>query len=45
MATLEAESESELRQVSTLLYCLGEEASDVLTSTNITEEDRKSTVR
>ena len=33
--------EAELRQVSTLLYCLGEEADDVLTSTNITEENRK----
>ena len=29
------------RQVSTLLYCLGEEANDVLTSTYITEEDEK----
>lgn len=35
------ESESEPRQVSALLYCLGEEADDVLTSTNITEGDRK----
>lgn len=33
--------ESELRQVSTLLYCLGEAADDVLTSTNIGEDDRK----
>ncbi len=32
----------EARQVSTLLYCLGEEANDVLTSTNITEEERAS---
>ncbi len=31
----------EVRQISSLLYCLGEEASDVLASTNITEEDRK----
>jgi len=31
----------EKRQVSTLLYCLGEEADDVLTSTNITSESRK----
>ena len=30
---------SESRQVSMLLYCLGEEADDVLTSTNITEEE------
>ena len=28
-------------QVSTLLYCLGEEADDVLTSMNITAESRK----
>ena len=33
--------ESEERQVNTLLYCLGEEAEDVLTSTNIAEDDRK----
>ena len=35
------DKESEERQVSTLLYCLGDTADDVLTSTNITEEDRK----
>jgi len=34
-------TEDDLRQVSTLLYCLGEEADDVLISTNISEEDRK----
>ena len=33
-------TEDELRQVSTLLYCLGEEADDVLTSTNISAGDR-----
>ncbi len=33
--------EPEVRQVSSLLYCLGEEANDVLASTNITEEDCK----
>lgn len=33
--------EDELRQVSTLLYCLGEAADDVLTSTNISDEDRQ----
>ena len=33
--------EDETRQVSTLLYCLGEEAEDVLVSTNITDESRK----
>ena len=32
--------EDESRQVSTLLYCLGEEADAVLTSTNIKEEDK-----
>ena len=31
----------EQRQVSTLLYCLGEEAEDILNTTNISEEDRK----
>ena len=35
------DKEEEGRQVSTLLYCLGEEAHDVLTSTSISEEDRK----
>ena len=29
------------KQISTLLYCLGEEADSVLTSTNATEDDRK----
>ena len=29
------------KQVSTLLYCLGEQAETVLVSTNITEEQRK----
>ena len=33
--------ESDDRQVSTQLYCLGEEAVDVLTSANASEEDRK----
>ena len=33
--------EDKLRQVSTLLYCLGEKADSVLASTNITDEDRK----
>jgi len=31
----------EARQVSTLLYCMGEEAEDVLSSTNISVDDRK----
>ena len=35
------DKEEDERQVSTLLYCLGEEADDVLTSTNITPENRK----
>lgn len=30
------------RKVSTLLYCIGEEGDQVLTTTNITEEERKS---
>ena len=34
-------SEDDHRQVCTLLYCLGNEAEDVLRSTNISEEDRK----
>ena len=33
--------EAEPRQVCTLLYCMGEEAGDVLTTTNITVADRK----
>ena len=33
--------EDEERQINTLLYCLGEDADDVLTSTNISEESRK----
>ena len=33
--------ESEDRQVNTLLYCLGEEAEDILTSNNISDDDRK----
>ena len=33
--------EDEERQISTLLYCLGEDADDVLTSTNISNESRK----
>ena len=33
-------SESDDRQVSTLLYCMGEEAEDILASTNIAKADR-----
>ena len=33
--------EDEEHQVSTLLYCLGEDADDVLTSTNISDKNRK----
>ena len=33
--------EDKIRQVSTLLYCLGEQADDILASTNITDDDRK----
>ena len=32
--------ESQTRQVSALLYCLGKDADDVLVSTNITEEEQ-----
>ena len=35
------DKEGDKRQVSILLYCLGEEAENVLTSTNITAESRK----
>ena len=37
--------ESDERQISTLLYCMGEDAEETLTSTNITEEDRKEYAR
>ena len=33
--------ESDDRQVSTLLYCIGKEAEDILASTNIAEADRQ----
>ena len=35
------DKESNKRKVSTLLYCLGPDADDVLASTNIEEADRK----
>ena len=35
--------ESEERQVNTLLYCLGEEAKDILASTNIVETEKNMT--
>ena len=35
-------SQSEAQQINTLLYCLGEESDDVLTSTGITDDERKS---
>ena len=35
------QEENEPRQVSTLLYCMGEEAESVLSSTDITDADRK----
>jgi len=34
-------SDDEAKQISTLLYCLGEQAEAVLGSTDITEEERK----
>ena len=37
--------ESGDRQVSTLLYCMGEDAEDMLASTNISAGDRKSTMQ
>ena len=37
--------ESDERHISTLLYCMGEDAEETLTSTNITEEDRKEYAR
>ena len=33
--------DGEEKQVSTLMYCMGEDAEDTLASTNISEEDRK----
>ena len=38
---LVGDKEDQLRQISTLLYCLGETADDALTSTNISEEERQ----
>ena len=35
-------SKSEDQQINMLLYCLGEESDDVLTSTGVTDEERKS---
>ena len=35
-------TESEEHQVSTLLYCLRSESEDILASTNVIEEERKS---
>ena len=34
-------AEGQARQVSTLLYCMGEEAEDVLTSTNVTTDEKE----
>ena len=34
-------AEGDTRQISTLLYCMGDEAEDTLISTNISEEHRK----
>ena len=38
----ELSTEDDLRQVSTLLYCLGQDAEDILRSTNISAENRGS---
>ena len=35
------QGQTQVQQVSTLLYCLGEEAEGVLTSTNVTADERK----
>ena len=35
------DKEDDARKVNVLLYCLGEESDDVLTSTNISNDDRK----
>ena len=35
------DQEDDAKQVSTLLYCMGEDAEDTLTSTNITADERK----
>ena len=34
-------AEEDVRQISTLLYCMGDEAEDTLASTNVSEDDRK----
>ena len=34
-------TEGDPKQVSTLLYCMGEDAEEMLSSTNISEENRK----
>jgi len=36
-----SEDKSEAKQISTLLYCLGEEAESVLASTHTTTEERQ----
>lgn len=35
------DTESQSQQVSTVLYCMGEDAKDILISMNITEDQRK----
>ena len=34
-------AEEDVRQISALLYCMGDEAEDTLTSTNVSEDARK----
>ena len=34
-------AEEDVRQISALLYCMGDEAEDTLASTNVSEDDRK----
>ena len=41
LAASSLDSEENIRKISTLLYCMGEEGDFVLTSTNIIEDERK----
>jgi hypothetical protein len=41
LAATGLDQEGDVRKVSTLLYCMGEEGDDVLTSTNISAANRK----
>ena len=41
LSALGLDKESDTRRVNTLLYCLGEDAEDILVSMNISDKDRK----